>query len=119
MVDIDAAGLRSVRSLEDLLGFLEDELDWPLNGIELEDVSYEYTPAELGIPEERMPNLNSLRRLRPLAADQPWGVVFAEFAGPRLPITPLRRLLQALVNRKRAGAGADRQTWDLNDRFSS
>ena len=115
MVDIDAAGLRDVRSLEDLLGFLEDELDWPLNGIELEDVSYEYTPAELGIPEERMPNLNSLRRLRPLAADQPWGVVFAEFAGPRLPITPLRRLLQALVNRKRAGAGADRQTWDLND----
>lgn len=115
MVDIDAAGLRDIRSLGDLLGFLEDELDWPLNGIELEDVSYEYTPAELGIAEERMPNVVSLRRLRPLTAGQPWGVIFAEFSGPRLPITPLRRLLQALVKKKRAGTGADRQTWDLND----
>ena len=115
MTMISASALRQVRSLDDLLEFLEEELDWPLAGLGLEEVSYAYTAAELGIDDESLGRLQSLRRLRPLSAEQPWGVIFAEFDGPRLPITPLRRLLQGLVRKKRAGSAGDRQTWDLDD----
>ena len=52
--------------------------------------------------------------MRPLTANQPWGVFFIEFAGSRLPITQVRHLLQALVTKKRA-ATAGLRTWQLDD----
>lgn len=112
---IEPAALRGIRGLDDVLDFLADDLDWPVTAESLDEVTYDYTPEELGIPPERLPRLESLRRLRPLTAEQPWGVFFIEFSGPRLPVTPLRRLLQSLVTKKRVGASGDRQSWELDD----
>ena len=56
-----------------------------------------------------------MNQLRPLSTHQPWGVFFLEFEGPRLPLTPLRRLLQSLVTKKRVAAGAQHRTWTLDN----
>lgn len=107
--------LRTIRSIDDVLTYLREELDWPADSADLDMATFEYNLDELGVPPERMPNLISLRRLRPLTTGQPWGVFFIEFQGPRLPVTPLRRLLQAVVTKKRAGRSGDRATWMLDD----
>jgi predicted helicase len=107
--------LRSVRTMDDVLKYLADELDWPIDADDLEDATYPYTPDELGIPVDQMPHLVSLRQLQPLTTHQPWGIFFLEFSGPRLPLTPLRRLLHSIVTKKRASGGGNKKTWQLAD----
>jgi hypothetical protein len=97
-------------SFDDILGLLRDDLDWPIDVSKLEEASFHYTPEELGIPADRMPSLISIRELQPLTYHQPWGIFFLDFEGPRLPITPLRRLLEKLVASKRAGSITERGT---------
>lgn len=53
--------------------------------------------------------------MRPLTAEQPWGVFFLEFAGSRLPITQVRRLLGSLVKKKRETRATRGQAWRLDD----
>lgn len=104
--------LRDVRTLDDVVELLADELDWPIAPDDLEDALFDYEPEDVGVPAEQVPRLRSLRQLRPLTARQPWGIFFVELSGPRLPITPLRRLLSGLVTRKRASG---QRTWALDD----
>lgn len=104
--------LREVRTLDDVVKLLADELDWPIAPDDLEDALFDYAPEDVGVPAEQVPRLRSLRQLRPLTARQPWGIFFVELSGPRLPITPLRRLLRGLVTRKRASG---QRTWALDD----
>lgn len=115
MTNLAANDLRKVRSLDDVLELLHDDLDWPINADDLEEATFDWDPAELNLPPERVPHLARLRQLRPLEDKQPWGIFFVEFDGPRLPLTVLRRVLDRLVTRKRAvGAGALR-TWKLDN----
>ena len=115
MATLKPQRLREVKTLEDVLQYLSDELDWPITSDDLEASTYDWDPDELGISAELVPRLESLRQLRPMTANQPWGVFFLEFSGPRLPITPLRRLLQGLVARKRVSAKSETPTWRLDD----
>lgn len=115
MVKLNPARLRGVRTFDDVVKYLADELDWPMAVSELEDAVFDWDPSELGIPAERVPQLVSLRELRPLEVRQPWGIFFLEFSGPRLPLTALRRLLDKLITKKRASHGGERRTWKLND----
>jgi hypothetical protein len=112
---LDPEALRDVRTLDDVIAFFAEELDWPIDVEDLEEASFDYSPEELGIPADRVPTLASLSQLRPLTTSQPWGIFFLEFEGPRLPLTPLRRLLQSLVTKKRASGDGSRKTWALND----
>ncbi len=114
MSGFDPERLREVASLDDVVTLLAEELDWPLDMTSLEEAVFDYEPDDLGIPAEQVPQLQSLRELRPLTANQPWGIFFVELAGPRLPITPLRQLLRGLVTRKRAKRDGQR-TWDRDD----
>lgn len=111
---LTAARLRAVHTLDDVLKLLSDELDWPIGTIDLDDAAFDYKPQELGIPAEQMPRLQSIRQLRPLTTHQPWGIFFLDFSGPRLPITPLRRLLQSLVTSRRSSP-KHHPTWALPD----
>lgn len=111
----DPAELRRVRTIDEVVAFFAGELDWPIDAAGLEDASFDYTAEELGIPAEQLPKLGSLRQLRPLTTDQPWGIFFVEFLGKRLPVTALRRLLHALVAKKRSRSGRAHKTWDLDD----
>ena len=115
MTALDPNHLRDITSFDDVIEYLTDELDWPIDADDLEEATFEWDPDELGIPADRVPHLASLRQLRPLETDQPWGIFFLEFDGPRLPLTALRRLLDKLVTKKRATGSGTRRTWDLND----
>jgi hypothetical protein len=115
MTAIRPNDLRSIHTFSDVLGFFESELDWPVETTNLDQATFDYTPDELGIPADQVPKLAKLRQLQPLSTEQPWGIFFLEFTGPRLPLTPLRRLLQGIVTRKRARTGQDHKTWNLHD----
>jgi len=115
MTNLDPNHLRDITSFDDVIEYLTDELDWPIDADDLEEATFEWDPDELGIPADRVPSLTSVRQLRPLETDQPWGIFFLEFDGPRLPLTALRRLLDKLVTKKRATGSGTRRTWDLND----
>jgi hypothetical protein len=115
MTTFDPVQLRGIRTFDDVIAYLTDELDWPIGAGDLEDATFDWDPAELGIPADRVPHLVSLRQLRPLESNQPWGIFFLEFDGPRLPLTALRRLLDKLVTKKRATGTGTLRTWRLDD----
>lgn len=107
--------LRQIRTLQDVIEYLVDELDWPIGAEDLDDATFDWDPTELGLPLDRVPTLASLRELRPLEGNQPWGIFFIDFDGPRLPVTALRRLLDKLVTKKRATGSGTLRTWRLDD----
>ena len=115
-----AETMRGIRTFAQVFQYLVDGQGWPLELPDLEDddltaVTYDWDPVELGIPADRLGDLKRLQQMRPLTVNQPWGVFFLEFSGPRLRYTPIRRLLRALVTKKRAAAAASRRTWALDD----
>lgn len=115
MTTLDPSQLRDIKSFDDVIEYLTDELDWPIGAGDLEEATFDWDPDELGIPAERVPHLASLRQLRPLERAQPWGIFFLEFDGPRLPLTALRRLLDKLVTKKRTSGSGTLRTWKLDD----
>jgi hypothetical protein len=115
MITLDPAKLRDVRTFDDVIRYLADELDWPIDAADLEEATFDWDPNELGLAPDRVPHLVSLRQLRPLEGNQPWGIFFIDFDGPRLPLSALRRLLDKLVTKKRAASGGTLRTWGLDD----
>ncbi len=111
--NISIKKLRSLRNIDDVLGFLAGNLNWPIDAIDLDDAVFIYTPEELGISADQLPSPPVISQLRPLVNNQPWGIFFLEFAGPRLRITPLRRLLKKLVAARRATGS--HSTWELEN----
>lgn len=108
--------LQSIDNFDDLLDFLRDELDWPIEDYALDDLVFEYDPDELGLKDEEAEKLKGgkIRQLRPLAGGQPFGIFFVEFGKKRLPIVVLRRILSQLVIKKRANA-AEAKRWETSD----
>jgi REP element-mobilizing transposase RayT len=106
--------LRHIRSLRELIPFLRDELDWPIESEDPEEITFDYEPKDLGIDEAAAVRIKEIKQLRPLAGGQPWGIFWVSFEKKRLPIVVLRRILRALVIKKRAGS-SDRATWKSHD----
>lgn len=44
-----AETLRAIKTCEDLTSYLKDELDWPLEEYSFNELTFEYSPAELGL----------------------------------------------------------------------
>jgi hypothetical protein len=108
--------LRSIRSFPELVGYLENELDWPLQEYGFDELTFEYTPAELGLKEEDAASIKTIHQLRPLANAQPWGIFFVEFENKKLPVVVLRRILSHLALKKRASANkASAPAWHAED----
>ena len=110
------AQLEQIRTFPQLIRFLRDEMGWPIESEDFEDLTFTYTLEELGIASGSAANSAEIKRLRPLVVDQPWGIFFVKFEPKRLPVVALRRILSAFVMRKRASANsADRMTWETDD----
>ena len=112
--------LRSIQTFEELIPFLEDDLDWPFprgsQEYEFDDLTFEYTPDELGLEDEYAAKIKRIHQLRPLVSGQPWGIFFVEFENKKLPIVVLRRILSHLVLKQRKSANpADRARWNAGD----
>src|SRR4051812_32114760 len=108
--------LRSIRSFPSLVKYLRDELGWPIESDDVEDLTFEYEPEELGLDKQTAVKIKEIKQLRPLADNQPWGIFYINFEPKRLPIVALRRILRSLVIKKRASANrAQQRMWEQND----
>ena len=108
--------LRSIKTFPQLVKYLRDELDWPIESDDVEDLTFEYEAEELGIHAEHAVKIKDIKQLRPLDSKQPWGIFWINFEKKRLPMVVLRRILGNLVVKKRASAKkGDRPRWQLND----
>ena len=108
--------LKNIRTFPSLIKYLRDELDWPISSDDFEELTYDYTPEELGIDSKNAAKIQEIKRLRPLSVNQPWGIFFVKFEPKRLPVAALRRILSRVVVKKRASANsAERVAWQVDD----
>lgn len=108
--------LGNIRRFDQLVAYLRDEMGWPIGSGDFEELTFEYTPDELGIDEKNAAKIQEIKRLRPLEANQPWGIFFVKFEPKRLPVVALRRILGQVALKKRASANnAERRAWAPDD----
>ena len=108
--------LASIRRFDQLVAYLRDELGWPIDSDDFEELTFEYTPEELGIDGKNAAKIQEIKRLRPLVPSQPWGIFFVKFEPKRLPVVALRRILGQVTLKKRASANeSERQAWAADD----
>ena len=104
--------LAHIRRFDQLVAYLRDELGWPIESDDFEELTFEYTPEELGIDEKSAAKIQEIKRLRPLVPGQPWGIFFVKFEPKRLPVVALRRILGQVALKKRASANkSERPAW--------
>lgn len=108
--------LSRVTNFTQLVSYLRDELDWPVDEQSFEESSFDYSAEELGLDASTAAKVRSIKQLRPLTTTQPWGVFFIEFEPKRLPVIALRRILSGLAVKKRASVNpSDRVQWNTDD----
>jgi predicted helicase len=108
--------LRAIRTFPQLVKYLRDELDWPIESSNFEDLTFDYSAEELGLDSSSAAKIKEIKQLRPLESKQPWGIFFVNFEPQRLPVVALRRILRALVVKKRESVNRSQQaTWQLHD----
>ena len=116
MTSVDIERLRQIKTLPSLVKFLRDELDWPVEADEIDDLTFDYSPDELGLDSKHAAKIKEIKQLRPLDSKQPWGIFWVSFEKKRLPMVVLRRILGNLVIKTRASAlKSDRPSWHLHD----
>jgi predicted helicase len=113
------AALAKIKRFDQLIAYLRDEMGWPIARDSFEDVDdlfYDFTADELGIDPKTAAKIESIKRLRPLSPNQPWGIFFVKFEPKKLPVIALRRILNQVALKKRASANsAERATWAADD----
>ncbi len=110
------AALANIKRFDQLIAYLRDEMAWPIEGDDFDEMTFEYTAEELGIDVRNTAKIQEIKRLRPLASNQPWGIFFVKFEPKQLPVVALRRILGQVVVKKRASANSsERQAWAAED----
>ncbi len=106
--------LKSVKDFDTLVEYLRDELYWPIEAKDAEDITFDYNPTELGIDKKHAAKIKTIKQIRPLTDNQPWGLFYIEFEPKKLPVVVLRRILRALIHSRRH-ADDRMKTWALHD----
>ncbi|MFC1529561.1 type ISP restriction/modification enzyme [Gemmatimonadota bacterium] len=108
--------LANIRRFDQLVTYLRDEMGWPIDSDNFEEMTFEYSPEELGIDAKNAAKIQEIKRLRSLTSNQPWGIFFVKFEPKRLPVVALRRILGQVALKKRASANtSERQAWAADD----
>lgn len=108
--------LQNVINFDSLIEYLRDELDWDFQAEDIEDLTFDYEPAELGLDEATAAKIDSIKQLRPFTSNQPWGIFWIDFGEQKSSATAMRALLRTLVKRKRESDNdSDRQRFALGD----
>ena len=108
--------LQEIKTLPSLLKYLKDDLNWPIESDKVEDVTFDYNPAELGFDSDSTAKIDEVLQLRPLSTNQTWGIFWVKFAKKKLPVQMLRRALGNLVVKKRTSTKkAERAAWEMHD----
>src|SRR3989338_3105847 len=113
----DIEQLRNIKTLPQLIRYLRDELDWPIDQDATEDVTtFEYSLEEIGLSKDYSYIIKEVKQIRPLNSKQPWGIFWVNFDKKRLPVVILRRILGNLVIKKRAKSNKSQQAaWHSHD----
>jgi len=112
----EADRLRAIKTFPSLVKYLRDELDWPIESDDFDDLTFDYEAEELGLDAKSAVKVKEIKQLRPLTSGQPWGIFFVNFEPKRLPVVVLRRILRALVIKKRQSANKSQQAaWQRHD----
>lgn len=109
--------LRGIHTFSQLKSFLSEHMDWPVGDLEIEDLTFDYEPSEIGLKPKHAAKIKVIKRLRSLAVDQPWGIFFIEFEKKSISVEVLRRILGHVALKKRrstAGNGSN-VTWASDD----
>ena len=106
--------LKKIKNFNDLIEYLREELDWPIDVEDAEDITFDYNPKELGIEGKYATKINIIKQIRPLVDNQPWGLFYIEFESKNFPVVVLRRILRALIHNRRS-ANDRMKTWNLSD----
>ncbi len=110
------SALARIKRFDQLIAYLRDEMSWPIGGGDFDELTFEYTPDELCIDVNSAAKIQEIKRLRPLAPNQPWGIFFVKFEPKLLPVVALRRILGQVALKKRASANSsERQAWTAED----
>lgn len=116
MTNIPIERIKRIKSFPSLVKFLREELEWPLDGEDIEDLFFDYEPDELGINPDMAVKIREIKLLRPFVTEQPWGIFYLSFEPKRLPVVVMRRVLQALVIKKRQSTNpSNLPTWERHD----
>jgi type I restriction-modification system DNA methylase subunit len=108
--------LLNVNNFESLIEYLRDELDWDFQAEDIDDLTFDYEPEELGLDEATAAKIGSIKQLRPMAINQPWGIFSIDFGRNEISVTAMRQLLRGLVKRKRESDNdSDRQRFALSN----
>lgn len=115
---INLRKLAQITDYEDLFEFLSSELDWQIDteDYEIDDYIFEFDHKELGISKSKQHDINKVLQLRPLVAEQPWGIFFVELAPNGYYTYTVKHILKKLSKRKRDSANpSERAVWDYAD----
>src|SRR5712664_421150 len=111
--------LAKIKRFDQLIAYLRDQMGWPIakdSFADVDDLFYDFTADELGIDPKTAAKIESIKRLRPLSPNQPWGIFFIKFEPKKLPVVALRRILSRVALKKRASANsAERAAWAADD----
>jgi len=110
----DITKLRTLTDFPALVAYLRDELDWPIEVEDADDITFDYDPAELGVDPKHAVKIETIKQVRPLVDIQPWGIFYIEFETKRLPVVVLRRILRSLVPKSRR-RDPERPVWRMDD----
>lgn len=110
------AAVKAANSLDDLLAFLRDQLDWPIPlTMDLEEAGVRVEPAEIHLDPKSAAKMTSIYRLLPPTGDEPFGVYFVEFSGGKFPIGAVKRLLERVVKKRRSVKTGHVGRWGKDD----
>jgi hypothetical protein len=104
MPKLDSKRLQTISTLPQLINYLRDELQWPIQDYEPDDLTFDWSADTLRVGEQHAGALSSgmVRQLRSMTANQPWGIFLVEFNDDRIHRGALREILRGLAaNRRR------------------
>lgn len=110
-----AQDLRGVNGIESLMTYFSEKLGWAIDMddyYDVDDITYDFEAADLGLKEEAFAKITSLKQLRPLVDNQRWGIFFVNFESSRFEVSALRKILSGLIPSRR---NADHAVWDKKD----
>ena len=116
---METYGLENVKTFDQLLPWLNEQLTWPIDeaSFQLEDVTYEWDAvSDLGLKQGDIAHIREIQQLQPLVTNQPWGIFFISFEDKKIPIGVLKRVLGGLTRKKRESANkAEQKGWAQDD----
>ena len=98
--------IKKIKDFKTLAHFLAEELNWPIDpeNVDVDDLTFEYSPEDIGLSEEFATKVKYIKQIRPLDSNQPWSIFWIDFENKKLPLTVLRRILNVFVTKKRGNS---------------